>query len=188
MSPPSGPDGGVDPVAATLTPAAAAAIDWHGIVIGAGPAGAAVAIRLARQGLRVLLVDRSSMPRPKVCGCCLSPLAVAELASLCPANALPSLLPLATVCLVSAGRSARIPMPGGGVLSREALDTALVRQAIAAGADWLPTMLVEAIHEAPSHEKLADLGEEGVIVVARTTTAAPQAPMQPRGRDRRRTG
>ena len=140
MSPPSGPGSGLDPVPATLTPAAAAAIDWHGIVIGAGPAGAAVAIRLARQGLRVLLVDRSSMPRPKVCGCCLSPLAVAELASLCPADAVPTPLPLATVCLVSAGRSARIPMPGGGVLSREALDTALVRQAIAAGADWLPTM------------------------------------------------
>ena len=124
MSPPSGPGSGLDPVAATLTPAAAAAIDWHGIVIGAGPAGAAVAIRLARQGLRVLLVDRSSMPRPKVCGCCLSPLAVAELASLCPAGAVPTPLPLATVCLVSAGRSVRIPMPGGGVLSREALDAA----------------------------------------------------------------
>ena len=181
MSPPSVPGGGMDPVAATLTPAAAAAIEWHAIVIGAGPAGAAVAIRLARQGLRVLLVDRSSMPRPKVCGCCLSQLAVAELASLCPADALPTPLPLATVCLVSAGRSARMPMPGGGVLSREALDTALVRQAIAAGADWLPTMLVEAIHEAPSREKL-DLGQEGVTVVARTTTTEPQAPLQLHGR------
>ena len=182
MSLPSGPDGGLDPVPATLTPAAAAAIDWHAIVIGAGPAGTAVAIRLARQGLRVLLVDRSSMPRPKVCGCCLSQLAVAELASLCPANALPTPLPLATVCLVSAGRSARMPMPGGGVLSREALDTALVRQAIAAGADWLPSMLVEAIHEAPSLEKEADLVDEGVTVVARTTTMAPQAPVQLHGR------
>ena len=182
MSPPSGPGSGLDPVPATLTPAAAAAIDWHGIVIGAGPAGAAVAIRLARQGLRVLLVDRSSMPRPKVCGCCLSPLAVAELASLCPADAVPTPLPLATVCLVSAGRSVRIPMPGGGVLSREALDTALVRQAIAAGADWLPTMLVEAIHEEPSDEKPTDLGEEGVTVVARTTSTALQAAVQLHGR------
>ena len=73
-------------------------------------------------------------------------------------------------------------MPGGGVLSREALDTALVRQAIAAGADWLPTMLVEAIHEEPSHEKLSDLGEKGVTVEARTTTTAPQAPVQLHGR------
>jgi 2-polyprenyl-6-methoxyphenol hydroxylase-like FAD-dependent oxidoreductase len=181
MSLPSGP-GGMDPVTATLKPAAAAAIDWHAIVIGAGPAGTAVAIRLARQGQRVLLVDRSSMPRPKVCGCCLSQLAVAELASLCPANALPTPLPLATVCLVSAGRSARMPMPGGGVLSREALDTALVRQAIAAGADWLPSMLVEAIHEAPSREQSADLGQAGVTVVARTTTTEPQAPVQLHGR------
>ena len=182
MSPPSGADSGLDQVPATLTPAAAAAINWHSIVIGAGPAGAAVAIRLARQGLRVLLVDRSSMPRPKVCGCCLSPLAVAELTSLCPADALPTPLPLATVCLVSAGRSARIPMTGGGVLSREALDTTLVRQAIAVGADWVPSMLVEAIHEEPSHEKTSDLGAKGVTVVARTTTTAPQAPVQLHGR------
>jgi flavin-dependent dehydrogenase len=165
------------PVAATLTPAVAAGIDWHCIVIGSGPAGAAVTIRLARRGQRVLLLDRSSMPRPKVCGCCLSPLAVAELASLCPPQAFPQPLPLATVCLVSAGRSARIPMPGGGVLSREALDTALVQQAIAAGADWLPNMLVEAVDE-----ETPDREEARVVVVSRTTTAEPQARMQFRGR------
>jgi flavin-dependent dehydrogenase len=158
-------------------PAAAASIDWHSIVIGAGPAGAAVAIRLARKGLRVLLVDRSSMPRPKVCGCCLSPLAMAELADLRPCEAFPQPLPLAAVCLVSAGRSARILMPGGGVLSREALDTGLVQQAIAAGADWLPSMRVESILEEPS-----DRDETGVAVVACTTTTSPQMPLRFRGR------
>ena len=181
MTPPPGPGSRVDPVAATLAPAAAARIDWHCIVIGAGPAGAAVAIRLARRGWRVLLLDRSSMPRPKVCGCCLSPLAVAELASLCPPDTLPMPLPLETVCLISAGRLARMPMPGGGVLSREALDAALVRQAITAGADWLPTMLVEAIHEEPSHEKPTAHGEQGVTVVARTTITQPHAPVQLHG-------
>jgi len=119
----------------TIMPVAATLIDWHCVVIGAGPAGSAVAIRLARQGLRVLLVDRSKRPRPKACGCCLSPLARAELAAICPPHSLSAALPLTTVRLVSAGRSANIPMPGGGVLSRESLDTALVRQAIAAGAD-----------------------------------------------------
>jgi hypothetical protein len=47
MTSPPGPGSRVDPVAATLAPAAAAGIDWHCIVIGAGPAGAAVAFRLA---------------------------------------------------------------------------------------------------------------------------------------------
>ena len=127
MIQPAGPGSDIDTVFATLTPESAAGIDWHCIVIGAGPAGAAVAIRLARRGQRVLLVDRSAMPRPKVCGCCLSPLAIAELTSLCPLDGFPTPLPLANVCLVSAGRSVRMPMPGGGVLSREGLDTALVR-------------------------------------------------------------
>jgi flavin-dependent dehydrogenase len=177
MTSPTGHHSRLGPVPATLTPAAAAGIEWHSIVIGAGPAGAAVTIRLARQGLRVLLIDRSPMPRAKVCGCCLSTLAVAELAALCPPGTLPTPLPLSTVCLLSAGRAARMPMPGGGVLSREALDAALVREAIDAGADWLPNMVAEAIHETPA------AGEpEGVAVVARTVTPAPRALVHLHGR------
>ena len=176
MIQPAGPGSDLDPVSATLTPESAAGIDWHCIVIGAGPAGAAVAIRLARRGQRVLLVDRSAMPRPKVCGCCLSPLAIAELATLCPLDGFPTPLPLANVCLVSAGQSVRMPLPGGGVLSREVLDTALVRQAIAAGADWLPHTLVEAIQE-PASEKPAAGAQEGVTIVARAMAVEPQTPV-----------
>jgi menaquinone-9 beta-reductase len=177
MIQPAGPGSDIDAVSATLTPESAAGIDWHCIVIGAGPAGAAVAIRLARRGERVLLVDRSAMPRPKVCGCCLSPLAIAELASLCPLGGFPTPVPLKNVCLVSAGRSVRMPMPGGGVLSREGLDTALVRQAIAAGADWLPHTLVEAIQEEPVFEMPAAGTQEGVTIVARAMAAEPQTPV-----------
>ena len=147
MNMPPAPADRPDRVLPTLASTAAAATHWHCIVIGAGPSGTAVAIRLARHGLRVLLVDRTEMPRPKVCGCCLSSLAVAELERLCLPAYLPTPLPLATVRVVSAGRSSRVPMPSGGALSREALDTALVRAAIAAGADWLPHTLVMAVHE-----------------------------------------
>jgi geranylgeranyl reductase family protein len=38
------------------------------LVVGAGPAGSATAIRLARGGARVLLVDRARFPRDKPCG------------------------------------------------------------------------------------------------------------------------
>ena len=38
------------------------------IVVGAGPAGSAAAIHLARGGARVLLVDRARFPRDKPCG------------------------------------------------------------------------------------------------------------------------
>src|SRR5207248_1570055 len=40
---------------------------------GAGPAGAASAILLAERGLAVLVLDRATFPRPKICGEYLSP-------------------------------------------------------------------------------------------------------------------
>lgn len=43
------------------------------LIIGAGPAGSAAAIDLAKQGARVLLVDRCEFPRDKVCGDALIP-------------------------------------------------------------------------------------------------------------------
>ena len=43
------------------------------LVVGAGPAGAAVSILLARQGYQVLLVDRATFPRDKACAEYLSP-------------------------------------------------------------------------------------------------------------------
>src|SRR5438046_9460223 len=38
------------------------------LIAGAGPAGCAAAIRLARAGKRVVLCDRSRFPRDKACG------------------------------------------------------------------------------------------------------------------------
>lgn len=49
------------------------------IVVGAGPAGSATAYYLARTGLDVLLLEKSTFPRDKVCGDGLTPRAVAEL-------------------------------------------------------------------------------------------------------------
>ncbi|MGH7357292.1 MAG: NAD(P)/FAD-dependent oxidoreductase, partial [Candidatus Rokuibacteriota bacterium] len=43
------------------------------VVVGAGPAGAATAILLAQEGLRVVLLDRATFPRDKICGEFLSP-------------------------------------------------------------------------------------------------------------------
>lgn len=42
-------------------------------VVGAGPAGSATALLLARAGLDVVIADRSTFPRAKPCGDCLSP-------------------------------------------------------------------------------------------------------------------
>lgn len=46
------------------------------LVVGAGPAGSACAIHLARAGHRVLLLDRAAFPRDKICSEYLSPEAV----------------------------------------------------------------------------------------------------------------
>lgn len=45
----------------------------HVVVVGAGPAGAATAILLAERGVDVVVLDRATFPRPKVCGEYLSP-------------------------------------------------------------------------------------------------------------------
>lgn len=52
---------------------------YDAVVVGAGPAGAATALRLARSGARVLLCDRSEFPRDKACGGGLTPRGVGAL-------------------------------------------------------------------------------------------------------------
>ena len=52
------------------------------LVVGAGPAGSAVAALLARGGRDVQLVDRARFPRPKPCGEYMSPRCFALLAEL----------------------------------------------------------------------------------------------------------
>jgi flavin-dependent dehydrogenase len=42
-------------------------------IVGAGPAGAALGILLAEQGIDVVVLDRAALPRPKICGEYLSP-------------------------------------------------------------------------------------------------------------------
>lgn len=52
------------------------------VVVGAGPGGSATAAYLAQQGLDVVLLEKSTFPRDKICGDGLTPRAVKELISL----------------------------------------------------------------------------------------------------------
>jgi len=45
----------------------------HLAIVGAGPAGASAAIRLAQKGFRVTLIEREQFPRHKLCGEFISP-------------------------------------------------------------------------------------------------------------------
>ena len=51
-------------------------------VVGAGPAGAALAYLLAERGLHVILLDKATFPRDKTCGDCLSPRALRVLSGM----------------------------------------------------------------------------------------------------------
>ncbi|MGB8851940.1 MAG: NAD(P)/FAD-dependent oxidoreductase [Pirellulales bacterium] len=162
---------------ATLTLDAAAAVRWDVVVIGAGPAGSSAALRMARHGLRVLLIDRGTMPRGKLCGCCLSTAAVGELARLDIATdggPLARAVPLRRISVAAGGRVAPIDVSGGATLSREALDADLVAAAIAAGCEWLPQTTALSIHEQ------AHAAEPCVNVSVRTSGEAGTATIESR--------
>ena len=57
---------------------------WDVVVVGAGPAGSATALRLAQAGAKVLLLDRARFPRDKPCSEYLSPESTRVLARLGP--------------------------------------------------------------------------------------------------------
>lgn len=110
------------------------------VVVGGGPAGAACALRLARAGADVLLLDAARFPRSKPCGECLSPGAVAELQGLLPGG-LPG-APTRTITgwrIHTAGGAqveARFPAGDGQqglAVGRHDLDAALLAAAAAAG-------------------------------------------------------
>ncbi|MDO7683079.1 MAG: FAD-dependent monooxygenase [Pirellulales bacterium] len=142
MVPWSDPD-----LCASVDSQAAAADPWDVVIVGAGPAGSAAATQVTKGGLRVLLLDRESLPRPKVCGCCLSPLALAELDMLSRQGTAPLKLqiqPLKKLTIASQGHAASVPYASGGVLSRLELDTQLTAHAVATGTAWLPN--TRALH------------------------------------------
>jgi flavin-dependent dehydrogenase len=127
-------------IPATLPLEQAAARLWDVLVVGAGPAGALAARGLARRGLAVLLVDKASFPRYKVCGACLNARALATLdhAGLGHVARQSGAVALTLVQVAARGQQVQLPLPGGAALSRETLDAALVRDALAEGAHFLP--------------------------------------------------
>ena len=109
------------------------------VVIGAGPAGSVAAYRAATLGASVLLVDKASFPRVKVCGCCITARALAVFDRL-GLGGLPQELgarPLSCMQLYASGRRATLRLTGSVSLSRSALDAALARRAQQVGVTFL---------------------------------------------------
>jgi flavin-dependent dehydrogenase len=133
---------------------------WDAIIVGAGPAGSATALLLARAGARVLLLDRARFPRDKPCSEYLSPAATPILdrldASLVPAleRAGPGRLYGMRVVAPDgssatgrfAGRHAfPTPAPFGFAVPRTVLDTLLLDAAARAGAQVAQRTIVEEL-------------------------------------------
>ncbi len=127
------------------------------VVVGAGPAGAAAAVHLARRGLDVTVVDKATFPRDKTCGDGLTALALRELErlGLDPAS-VPSWTPVVDAVIVSpAGRERRLPLPRGpgwhaAVARRRHLDAALVELARAAGATVVEGRALRGVELCPT--------------------------------------
>ena len=123
--------------------------DTDVLVIGAGPAGTAAAMVLARAGARVRIIDRAQFPRDKLCGDTLNPGALSI------AERLGVRTPIAERALSISGMT--VTGPGGAQVSadyphglrgaaiaRRDLDQILLNAAIAAGAEFDPGVAVRS--------------------------------------------
>ena len=120
-------------------------IDATVLVVGAGPAGSAAALRLAQQGVKdVVLVDVHDFPRDKTCGSGLSPRAIKLLRSLDVWRAIePIAYPIVGLHLVTpGGQVADLADPGeeshAAICLRRDMDFEIHKAALAAGVRFLP--------------------------------------------------
>jgi flavin-dependent dehydrogenase len=104
------------------------------LIVGGGVAGCAASIALARKGRSVTLIERETTPRHKVCGEFLSGEALEDLHALGIDVVSLGAVPLNHVRLATTRRAAEAPLPfPAASLTRKALDTALLSEAVAAG-------------------------------------------------------
>jgi menaquinone-9 beta-reductase len=141
------------------------------VVVGGGPAGAVAATLLARDGARVVLVERARFPRHKLCGDTLNPGALAILKRLRLSSVAETRGLRIDGMLVSGegGVSVEGRYPGGlygRSISRADFDASLVDQAVAAG--------VEVRQGVTARGALIEGGPQGATVVG-VSTGSPGA-------------
>ena len=131
-------------------------------IIGAGPAGAMAAFRLARAGAPVRLFD-ASHPREKACGGGLTGRALSLVADVIDIAALPSVT-IASAVVEGSADEVTVPLIDRGaspasslvVVSRTIFDRALADAAVAAGATLID-------------ERVVDIARRGTRFIVRTT-------------------
>jgi geranylgeranyl reductase family protein len=162
-------------------------------IIGAGPAGAMAAVRLARAGALVALFDPSH-PREKPCGGGMTGRALALVSDVVDLHSLPHVV-VKTAMVEGPERTAHVTLIDRGatpesslvVVSRAMFDRALADAAIAAGARLVPEKVVDLVHHGPrmivrtdrdEYEVDQVLGADGATSVVRKKLAHPFARTQ----------
>ncbi len=135
--------------------------DADALIIGSGPAGASVAIRLATQGWRVILVEQHGFPRQKVCGECLGPASLELLDELGLGPKVKALAgpPIRQVAWMAGTKTTVAQMPArrtgshayGCAIGRDVLDLLLLEQARAKGVAVLQPAKVRRVYGVPGH-------------------------------------
>lgn len=108
---------------------------WDVAIIGAGPAGAAAAMELAKSGRDVLLIDKHDFPRDKVCGDALIPDALRALEALGLYGAVQKRAYHTNKLTVFSPSRIEVELEGEFfIIRREVLDAMLVARATTCGA------------------------------------------------------
>jgi flavin-dependent dehydrogenase len=141
------------------------------LIVGGGPAGAATAYWLARSGCDVMVLERASGPRHKVCGEFLSIETQAHLSRLGVDPAALGAVPVDELTLYAGTRPGTVALPFRALsLSRYCLDEALLQQASRHGAEVKRGVLVKRAEPLASGWRV-QCGD-GVVVRCRTLVLA----------------
>ncbi len=155
------------------------------IVVGAGPAGAAAAFHLAQAGVDVLVLEKATFPRDKICGDGLTPRAVRQLVAMGIDVDAPGWARNHGLRIVGAGHRLELPWPElasfppyGLVRTRMDFDEILARHAEKAGARLREGIAVTApVFDERSGRVIGvtarEVDERGRKVGAETTYTAP---------------
>ena len=132
---------------------------FDAVVVGAGPAGSATALRLGRGGARILLADRARFPRDKPCGGGLTGRAVREL----PVDVTPVVEDVIHRFVVRLGYRRRFERRSETPLvlmtQRRRLDAFLVEQAAGTGVDFRDGVTVGGLTIEPDGVELTVGGD-----------------------------
>jgi geranylgeranyl reductase family protein len=154
---------------------------YDAVVVGGGPAGAVAGWALASRGVRVLVLDRATFPREKVCGDFVEPRGLRLFRKMGCLGALEATRPLAIthVNLLLNGNSAyrgAIPFyasqrdlpPHGYIIPREELDHRILASAVEAGAELREGCRVTEVERNAGRMvvRLRDGGSTGMVRAA----------------------